>query len=149
MNFARNRNLPVIQQEPELPRELNKKTVDFMDHHHDLEKKVHDQAVQLGHCAVETATQRCQIEFLEAQLAKVRLDCRMYMQGYFALHGKIGAFAKLGSETMKGLANAAVNMLEHVNEEMRAAGIMPPDPEKNADETAEQCETVTAAERQE
>lgn len=134
MNFAfparrNNGNLPAVQ-EPEPLRERNQKTLDFMEHHHELEEKVHDQNVKLSHCAVETATQRCHIEYLEAELAKVRVELKMYMRGYFALHEKIGAFATLGADSMRSLASAAVKMLEHANEEMRAAGIVPPAPEK-------------------
>lgn len=122
--------IPQLATDQVTPREPSQKAIDFMDHHHGLEKKVHDQSIQLGHAAVETATQRCRIEYLEAELAKSRVECKMYMRGYFALHEKIGAFATLGADAMRGLASAAIKMLEHANEEMRAAGIVPPEPDQ-------------------
>ncbi len=128
-SFRRNVGTPELK-ETAVPSMRDQRTLDFMDHHHNLEARCHDQAIQLGEAAVEKEVQRLRIEGLETELAKARLECTMYQRGYFALHSKIGAFASIGADQMKSLAGAAIRILEQANEDMRAAGIAPP-PEPN------------------
>lgn len=112
--------------------------VQFLSRHEGLVDQVREQAAQLSECAVEREMLVLKVQHLEAQLAKTRVELKMYMRGYFSLHANVGAFATLGADAMKSLASSAIKMLENANAEMRAAGIAPP--------SAAEMETVVAEE---